>query len=74
MSRARKIETRMQDARAVELRRRGLSYDQIADTLGFSAKSAAFQAVQRGLKDLYTEDTDGQGLLELERLDDISMC
>jgi hypothetical protein len=71
MPRARKIETRMQDAKAVELRRRGLSYEQIAENLGFSAKSAAYEAVQRGLKDLYTEDTDGQRLLELERLDDM---
>lgn len=37
----------------------GASTHQIADNLGFSAKSAAYQAVQRGLKDPYTEDVDG---------------
>jgi hypothetical protein len=68
MPRARKIETRMQDAKAVDLRRRGLSFDQIAESLGFASKASAYEAVQRGLKDLYTEDTDGQRLLELERL------
>jgi hypothetical protein len=36
-------------------------------TSAFSAKSAAYEAVQRGLKDLNTEYTDGQRLLELER-------
>lgn len=71
MPRERAHETREQDARAVELRRRGLHYDQIAESLGFASKSSAFEAVKRGLKDLYTEDVDGQRLLELERLDDM---
>ena len=71
MARPRDIETREQDARAVDLRRKGLSYPQIAENLGFSAKSSAYEAVKRGLKDLYQEDVDGQRMLELDRLDDM---
>ena len=71
MPRGRKIETREQDARALDLRRRGLTYAQIAENLGFASTNASFQAVRRAIRDLYQEDTEGQTTLELERLDDM---
>ena len=70
MARARAQQTRERDARAVELRRRGLSYPQIAEQLGFSATSSAFDAVRRGIKDLWSEDNGEQTRIELDRLDD----
>ncbi|MGN6679286.1 MAG: hypothetical protein ACTHKL_16100 [Streptosporangiaceae bacterium] len=59
------------DARALDLRRRGLTYAQIAENLGFASTNASFQSVKRAIKDLYQEDTEGQTTLELERLDDM---
>ena len=71
MPRTRKIETREQDARALEMRRRDLSYAQIAANLGFASTNASFQSMKRAIKDLYAEDTNGQRSLELERLEDM---
>jgi hypothetical protein len=70
MGRPRRTETRVKDAQAVEMRRRGLSYRQIADQLEFSAASSAYDAVKRGLKDLFREEQDDARGLELDRLDD----
>jgi hypothetical protein len=67
--RKRSTDTRIRDARAVELRRRGLTYEQIADQLSFSAVSSAFDAVKRGLADIATEETPGLTLMSMERLD-----
>lgn len=60
------------DARAVELRRRHLTYQQIADELGFASKSSAYDAVRRGLADSVMETNDEVRQQELERLDDLA--
>jgi hypothetical protein len=67
--RKRSIETRIRDAKAVELRRRGLSYEQIAGQLEFSAVSSAFEAVKRGLADTCAEENPVQAQMSMERLD-----
>jgi hypothetical protein len=72
MGRSRALATRERDAHAVELRRRGLTYGQIAKELGFRAQSGAFDAVRRGIRDTYREDTEGATSLELERLDEMA--
>jgi hypothetical protein len=69
MPRRRAIETREQDAKAVEYRRRGLSYAQIATQLGFRAQSSAFEAVQRGLADGVREEAGPLTAMSMERLD-----
>lgn len=70
MGRQRDTETRLRDAKAVELRRRGLSYAEIANQLGLRSPSSAFDAVKRGLRDFYKEELADAEQIELDRLDD----
>lgn len=72
MARQRAIEVRERDAQAVELRRRNLSYRQIAAQMGWASPNAAFVAVQRGLADTQTEANAAVRQIELDRLDDIA--
>lgn len=72
MPRGRSLTTRERDARAVELRRRALTYAQIAKELGFRSVASAHDAVRRGIRDVAREDTDAQTMLELERLDELA--
>jgi hypothetical protein len=71
MARTRSIETRERDAQAVELRRRGLTYAQIAKQLKLYGPGKAHDAVRRGIRDSFREETDEQTYLELERLDEL---
>ena len=54
---------------ALSLRLVGLSYDAIAERLGFANRSGAFRAVQAALKKTLQEPADELRTLELERLD-----
>lgn len=60
------------DNRAVELRRRHLTYDQIAVEMGYASKSAAYTAVKRGLADSVQESNDEVRQQEVDRLDDLA--
>lgn len=60
------------DARACRLRTKGLTYDQIADELGFRDRSGARRAVKRALASAVREPADELVALELERLDDLT--
>lgn len=71
MARPRDPKTRERDAKALGMKQRGCSLDQICGELGFKAKSSAHDAVQRGLKDCYREEAGEAVQLELERLDDV---
>ena len=51
MARRRSLATRENDARALEFRRRGLSYEQIAGQMEWRSPSSAHEAVQRALAD-----------------------
>ena len=55
--------------KALELRKAGVNYQQIADTLGYANPSGAFKAVERALKALQKEPASELLALELERLD-----
>ncbi len=70
-TRTRAIEQIEHDARAVELRRQHLSYRQIAVRLGVSHQ-AAFDAVKRGLADMYQEAANEVRQIEVERLDELA--
>lgn len=70
MARTRATATRIRDAHAVEFRRRGLSYAQIAEQLELRSASSACDAVKRGMRDLFREEVLDAVQLELERLDD----
>lgn len=58
------------DVRALELRRAGLSYRQIADEVGWLAESSAFRAVDRALTRTLLEPSEKVRRMECERLDD----
>ncbi len=55
--------------RAVELRRAGLTYQRIADELGWKSISSAYDAVQGALRASIVEPAATVRALELERLD-----
>ena len=54
---------------ALELRKAGFTYSVIAEKLGYTGKAAAWDAVNRALKQLKREPAEGVLALELERLD-----
>jgi len=56
---------------ALELRKQGKSYWDIAQTLGFKGTSTAYAAVMSALKTCLREPTEEVRSLELERLDTI---
>lgn len=60
------------DNRAVELRRRHLTYDQIAVEMGYASKSSAYAAVKRGLADSVMESNDEVRQQEVDRLDELA--
>lgn len=72
MARARRIETRITDAKALELRRRGLSYAQVAEQMGWKSQAASYYAVQRGLADTAKEASEEVRAIELARLDELT--
>ena len=55
--------------KALELRKAGVGYDEIAKALGFKWKSGAFAAVKRALKEVKREPCQELIVLEAERLD-----
>lgn len=65
----RNIKTAQRDADAAALRAKGLSFQRIANELGFSSKAKAYEAVQRALADLPREGIEDLRRMELERLD-----
>jgi len=70
--RKRGLEQREKDLRALEARRRNLTYHQIAANLGYSSVSGAYAAVQRALEDSVREASDAVRQLELDRLDELA--
>jgi transposase-like protein len=54
---------------ALELRKAGYGFDDIARALGYVNAGGAYKAVQQALKDTYREPADEVRKLELERID-----
>jgi hypothetical protein len=71
MARSRSVATRENDIRALDLRRRGLSYPQISAELGCSL-STAHTMVQRALADSAREAGEEVRQIEAQRLDDLT--
>ena len=63
------VETTEKQIRAVKLRGLGASYDQIAETLGYSNRSGAWKAVKSGLDRAVIESVTEMRVLQAERLD-----
>jgi hypothetical protein len=70
MPRRRTVNQIERDAQAVEYRRRGLSYRQIAAQMSWKNQASAYEAVQRGLIDSISEASDEVRRLELDKLDE----
>jgi hypothetical protein len=67
----RTLEHASQDAEAARLRARGITYDQIAVTLGYCDRTAARRAVERALVATVAEPAAEVRKLELDRLDEM---
>lgn len=59
---------------ALELRKAGVSYQKIAETLGYAHASGAHQAVESALKRTLQDPADEVRKLEIERLDAMLMA
>lgn len=57
--------------KALELRRAGWEYQDIADEVGYANKGGAYKAVQQGIRDITREPAEELVTLELSRLDDM---
>jgi len=55
--------------KALEMRMAGLTYQQIADNLGYGNRNSAYDAVDSALRDIPRENAVKLRTLELERLD-----
>ena len=63
------IETAEKQRKALRLRNLGISYDQIADELGYASRSGSWKAVKTALDRSFIEPAREQRLLQSERLD-----
>lgn len=59
---------------ALELRKAGATYDQIAQRLGYAASGAAYTAVATAIKDITRAPAEELRTLELERLDALMLA
>jgi hypothetical protein len=70
--RRRSVATREKDARALDLRRRGMTYPQIATELGHKSVSTSYEAVQRAMADVARDAAEEVRALEADRLDELT--
>ena len=69
----RRIELAERRARALELRKAGATYDQIAQQAGYSSRANAYRDVMKAIKDITAEPAADVKTLELARLDAMLM-
>jgi hypothetical protein len=62
------------EAKALELRKAGATYEKIAAALGYAGRDGAYRAVNRALADLTQEPAEELRTLELERLDAMQLA
>ncbi len=65
----RRIEARERAARALELRKQGYTFEQIAVELGYRGRQGAFESVMAALREVTREAAEELIQLDLERLD-----
>jgi hypothetical protein len=63
------IEATERQRKAIELRKSGVGFQKIADTLGYKDHTGAYRAVKAGLKKTLQEPADELRAMEVERLD-----
>ncbi len=71
MPRRRSVATMEQDARALDLHYKGLTYRQIAGQLGWKNQASAFEAVRRAIADGYRLSAEDARRVEDDRLDEL---
>lgn len=67
----RRVEAAEKQARALELRKAGASFAQIAQALGYQNRGAAYKAVHAGIEKILREPAEAVIELELARLDEM---
>ncbi len=67
----RRLEAVEKQRRALEMRKRGTSFDVIASELGYSSRSGAYKAVMSAIEKMLREPAEEVRTLELERLDEL---
>jgi transposase len=60
--------------RAVELKTAGLTYEQVADELGYTSRGTAYNVVAKALREHTTEAVGGLRTLENARLDALQLA
>lgn len=65
----RRIESVEKQAQALEYRKQGLSYSQIAQRLGFNSPQVAWNAVESAIQRILREPAEAVRTIELERID-----
>jgi hypothetical protein len=76
MPRSKKLPTEEQlkkERQALEFRRAGMTYEAIADRLGYANKSVAFKLIDRALKRTNQGEAEDVRALEVDRLDRLQM-
>jgi hypothetical protein len=68
----RRDKVKERELKALDMKRRAFSYEEIAVKLGYSAAASAYNAVQRALTNLQVEPAEDLRKLELIRLDGIA--
>jgi hypothetical protein len=71
MPRRRTVAAMEQDARALDLHYRGVTYRKIAAHLGWKNQASAFEAVRRAIADGYRLSAEDARRVEDERLDEL---
>lgn len=70
----RAIEARERQAKALEAKKAGLTYEQIAEKVGYADASGAYRAVEKALREMIREPAEHVRMLELARLDQLWMA
>lgn len=70
----RMIEAKERQVKALEAKKAGLNYEQIAEKLGYADASGAFRAVEKALQEMIREPAEHVRMLELARLDQLWMA
>ncbi len=65
---ARRLAANAKQQQALELRKAGATYETIAQSLGYSSPSGAYQAIESAMKRTLQEPADDLRRLEIERL------
>jgi len=73
----RRVSARQREEQAVVLRSSGASYDNIAESLGYKQRDAAYKAVQRGIRRMGEQNPESIEMartMSLRRLDDMTFA